>query len=62
MLEQCPPGKRREERPRNSWLQEVTTGMIEQGINNVEQIDKDEWNNKINIQTQKDAKTLIFCK
>ena len=26
-LEWCPPGRRRNGRPGNSWVQEVTTGM-----------------------------------
>ena len=29
ILEWCPPGKRRKGRSRNSWMQEVTTGMRE---------------------------------
>ena len=32
ILERCPPGRRRKGRPRNSWMQEVTTGMRERGI------------------------------
>ena len=32
----CPTGRRRKGRPRNSWMQEVTTGMTEGGINNLE--------------------------
>ena len=32
----CPPGRRRKGRPRNSWMQEVATGMREKGINNLE--------------------------
>ena len=31
ILEWCPPGRRRKGRPRNSWMQEVTTGMRERG-------------------------------
>ena len=31
-LEWCPPGRSRKGRPRNSWMQEVTTGMREEGI------------------------------
>ena len=34
--------RRREGRPRNSWVQEVTTGMREQGINSMEWIDGEE--------------------
>jgi hypothetical protein len=36
ILDWCPPGRRRKRRPRNSWIQEVTTGMREKGINNIE--------------------------
>ena len=31
ILKWCPPGRRRRGRPRNSWMQEVTTGMRETG-------------------------------
>ena len=37
ILEWCRPV-----RPRNSWIQEVKTGMREKGINNMEWIDKEE--------------------
>ena len=42
ILEWCPLGERRRRRirrkgrSRNSWVQEVTTGMREKGINNLE--------------------------
>ena len=29
ILEWCPPGRRRKGRPRNTWMQEITTGMRE---------------------------------
>ena len=32
MLESCPPG-RRKGRPQNSWMQKLTAGMREKGIN-----------------------------
>ena len=32
-----------EGKPRNSWKQEVTTGMREKGINGMEWIDREEW-------------------
>ena len=32
ILEWCPPGRRRKGRPRNSWIQEDTTGIRERGI------------------------------
>ena len=37
-LEWLPPGTRRKGRSRNSWMQEVTTGMREKGINDMEWI------------------------
>ena len=42
-------------------MQEITTGMREKGIKNVEWIDRKEWRRKIKIWAQKDVKTLIFC-
>ena len=36
ILEWCPPGSRRKERPRNSLMLEPTTGMREKEINNME--------------------------
>ena len=44
ILEWCLPGKRIKGRPRNSWMQEVTTGIREKGINNMEWIEREEWN------------------
>jgi len=35
ILDWCPSGRRRNGRSRNSWMQEVTTGMREKGINNM---------------------------
>ena len=32
ILDWCAPGRRRKGRPRNSWMQEITTGMREKGI------------------------------
>ena len=40
ILEWCPSG-RRKGRPRNWWMQELTTGMREMGINNVEWVDRE---------------------
>ena len=37
ILKWCPPGRRR-----NSWLLEVTTGMREKGINNMEWVDRED--------------------
>ena len=38
ILEWCPPG--RKGRPRNSWMQEVTNGMRELGIGDLEWVDR----------------------
>ena len=40
-LESCPAG-RRKGRSRNSWMQEVLTGMREKEINNLEWVDREE--------------------
>ena len=42
ILEWCMPGRRRRRkgRPRNSWMQEVTTGLRKKGINSIE---RNEW-------------------
>ena len=41
ILEWCPPGRRRKERPRNSWMQEVTTGMRERGTDDLKWVDRE---------------------
>ena len=33
--------------PRNSWVREVTTGMREKGINNIELVAREEWRRKV---------------
>jgi hypothetical protein len=48
-LECCPSGRRRTRKPRNSMLQEVTTGMREKGINKMEWIDREEWRKKLKL-------------
>ena len=40
---------RRKGRPRNLWMQEVTTGMREGGIGDLEWVDREEWRRKINL-------------
>ena len=41
-----PPGRnRRKGRPRNSWILEVTTGIIEKGLT-MELVDKEKWRSK----------------
>ena len=47
--ENCPAGRRRKGRPRNSWAQEVRTTMGEKGINNMEWIDREDWRRKIKL-------------
>ena len=50
ILEWCPPGRRKiKGRSRNSWMQEVTTGMREKGTNNIEFVDREEWRRKIKL-------------
>ena len=44
-LEWCPPGRRR----KNSWMQEVTTGMREREIGDLEWVDSKGWRKKINL-------------
>ena len=39
----------RKRRPRNSWMQEVTTGMREAGIDDLEWVDREGWRKKINL-------------
>jgi hypothetical protein len=51
---------RRKGRSRNSWIQEVRTGMREKGIDIVEWIDRKEWRRKIKLLPQKDVKTLLL--
>ena len=41
-------------------MQEVTAGMREKGINNIESFDREEWRWKIKLQTQKGVKTFIY--
>ena len=49
-------------RPRNSCMQEVTTGLREWGIGDLEWVDREGWRKKINLlQTQKYAKTSTIC-
>ena len=61
ILEWGTPGRRGKGRPRNSWIQEVTTTIREKCINNMEWIDKEEYRTKIKFQTHKYVGTLIFC-
>ena len=43
IFEWCPPGRRRKGRPQNSWMLEITTGMGQKEINNMEWVDREEW-------------------
>ena len=45
----CPSGRRRKGRLRNSWMQEVITGMRERGIGDLEWVDREGWRKKINL-------------
>ena len=47
ILEWCPPGGRGKGRPENFWMHNVTTRMREKGINNMDWVDREEWNRKI---------------
>jgi hypothetical protein len=49
ILKWCPPGRRRKGRPRNSWIQEVTTGMRARGIGCLEWVDREGWRKKNNL-------------
>ena len=42
-------------------MREVTTGMREKGMNNMEWIDREEWRRKIKPKAQKDVNTSIVC-
>ena len=46
ILEWYPPGRRRRGIPRNLWMQEVTTGMREMGIDDLEWVDREGEENK----------------
>ena len=50
IFEWYPPGRRRKGRPQISWMQEVTTGMRENGINNLVCVDREGWGKKIKIK------------
>jgi hypothetical protein len=49
ILEWCPSGRRKEGRPRNSWMQEVTTGKRKRGICDLQWVDREGWRKKINL-------------
>ena len=49
ILEWCPPGRRRKGRLGNSWMQEVTTGMRERGIGDLEWVGREGWRKEINL-------------
>ena len=55
-LQWCSP-RRRKGRPRNSWMQEVTTGTRKKGINNIQWI---EMENEENKTLGSDVKTLML--
>ena len=43
--------KKKKGKPRNSWMQEVTTGMRkrELGIGDLEMVDREGWRKKMNL-------------
>ena len=53
ILECCPPGRRIKGRLRNSWVQEVTTGMREKGINNLEWVDREDRRREKTLGTER---------
>ena len=59
ILEWCPSGRRRKGRPRNSWMLEVTTGMREWGIGDLEWVDREVWRKKINLLKAQNT-SIIF--
>ena len=48
LLEWCLPGRRRKGRPRNLWMQDVTTGMGG-GISDLEWVDRKGWKKKFKL-------------
>ena len=48
------------EKEKKRKMQEVTTGIKEKGINNMEWIDREEWRRKIKHKAQKQVITLIL--
>ena len=51
---------RRKGRHRNSWMQEITTGMREKGIDNMEWVDREKWRRKIKVYAQEDVQTSLL--
>ena len=49
ILEWCPAERRRNGKPRNSWIQEVTEGMRVRGIGGLEWVDREGWKKKIHL-------------
>ena len=43
------------------WMKEVTTGMREKGINNMEWVDREERRWKIKLQARKYVQISILC-
>ena len=46
ILERSPHGRKMQGRPRNSWIQEVTTNMRRKGIVSIGWMDREEWRKK----------------
>ena len=45
----CPPGRRGRGRPRNTFMQEIMTGMKIKGLEEEDWNDRDEWRRKIKL-------------
>ena len=60
-MEWCLAGGRGKQRSHSSRIQEVTNGMGEKGINNMEWIDREDCRRKINLQAQKDENIDNLC-
>ena len=41
--------KKKKRKPSKSWMQEISTGMIEKGIKNMKWVDREEWRRKIKL-------------
>ena len=47
--------EKRKGRPRNTWMQEIMTGMKTKGLEEEDWNDRDEWRRKIKLEAQKDV-------
>ena len=47
--ELCAPGRRGRGRPRDTWMQEIMTGMKTKGLEQEDWNDREEWRRKIKL-------------